>query len=428
MRALLAALVATLGLASEAAAETFAITGATAWTMTSDQPVKNATIVVTDGKIVSVGAGAPAPAGARIVLAEGRIVTPGLMNAGTQLGLTEVASSPDTADQSVATGPLGAAFDVQYAINPNSSLIAVARADGLTRAMSFPDAAAGSPFAGQGVLLRLADGPDLVDKPKAALFATVGGSSAEKAGGSRSAQWLLIRNALDEAKVYKAAPRTGEPRDQLLNRLDVEALIPVVEGRTPLAIAAHRESDIRQAINLARDYQLRVMIIGGSEAWRAADALAAAKIPVIIDPMANLPMSFDEIGSRLDNAAMLNKAGVPIALSVPGWTIHLSYNAGSALREAAGLAVANGLPYAEALKALTIAPARMWGISHRYGTLEPGREADLVIWDGDPLEPISAPHQVFVAGKAASLATRQKALRDRYSPLNGTQPWPPGYR
>lgn len=415
-------------LSTGAAAQTFAITGATAWTMTGDAPVENATIVVRDGRIAQVGPGLPVPPGVREVRAEGRIVTPGLMNAGTQLGLVELSASKDTVDHTAA-GPLGAAFDVQYGLNPNSSLVALARADGVTRAVSFPGGTASAPFSGAGALLNLDEGPDILDRAKVAMFVTVGGRSADdQALGSRSAQWLLIRNAFDEAKAFRTAPRSIGPRDQLLNRPDVEALVPVVEGRMPLAIFAQRESDIRQAIGLARDYKVKVIIIGGAEAWRAADALAAANIPVIIDPMANLPMSFDEIGARLDNAAILRSAGVTIALSVPGWTVHLSYNAGSAIREAAGLAVANGLPYADALKALTIGPARIWGLSDRYGSIEAGREADLVIWDGDPLEVTSAPAQVFVAGKPASLNTRQKALRDRYSPLRTDTTWPAGYQ
>jgi imidazolonepropionase-like amidohydrolase len=426
MRAILATLA--LFAAFPAAAETIAIVHARAWTMAGSGPIENATIVARNDAIVSVAAGASPPADARVIDAAGRIVTPGLMSGATQLGLTEVGAAAETNDQTVSSGPLGASFDVQYALNANSVLLPQARADGLTRAMSYPGGAAGVPFAGLGALIRLVEGPDILERPRAALFVTVGSSTSAKAGGSRAAQWALLRNAFDEVRAYSAAPRTLAVRDQLLNRLDIAALQPVLAGRVPLVVAAQRESDIRQAVKLAKDYALRLVILGGVEAWRAADLLAATKTPVVLDPLANLPVSFDQIGARLDNAALLAKAGVPIAFSVSGNGIYLSYNAGLALREGAGFAVANGLPYADALKAITIGAARIWGIDAHYGTIAPGKDADLVIWDGDPLEPSSAPAAMFVRGRQASLVTRQTLLRDRYAPSRSNDPLPPTYR
>jgi imidazolonepropionase-like amidohydrolase len=206
------------------------------------------------------------------------------------------------------------------------------------------------------------------------------------------------------------------PEERELNRLDLDALRPVVEGTVPLAIRAERESDIRNAVQLGLDYKLRIVIVGGAEAWRVAPELAREHVAVVLDPLAALPMTYDEIGARRDNAARLAKAGVTIAFTVTGQGIYLSYDAGSALREGAGVAVANGLPYADALRGLTLNPAQIWGVGKKYGTLEPGRDADLVIWDGDPLEPSSAPVQVFVGGREISLRTRQTELRDRYRP------------
>lgn len=413
MRALLLALAL---LASPAAARPLAIVHAHAWTMTGDTPVDDATIDVDAGRIVSVAAHGTPPAGAEIVDAHEATVTPGLMSGATQLGLVEVSGAGETSDRSVSGGPLGAAFDVEYAVNAQSLPIPLARADGLTRAMDFPDPAGSGPFAGQGAVVRLVDAPDVVDRARAAMFVAVGSETAARSGGSRSAQWGLIRNALDEAKDYAARREHGGPRDQLLDRPDVEALGPVVAGRMPLVVAADRESDIRQAIRLAADYRLRVIILGGAEAWRAAPELAAAGIAVVLDPMSNMPTTFDALGSRLDNAALLAEAGVPIAFTVSGNGIYLTYDAGIALREGAGIAVANGLPYPAALRAVTSAPARIWGIADHYGTLAPGQDADLVIWDGDPLEPASAPTAVFVRGERASLVTRQTLLRDRYRP------------
>ena len=429
MRCVLRAL-SILLLASGVRADTIVIVDALVHTV-SGEPVEGGTVLIQDGKIAAIGQDVDVPAGARVIEAGGRIVTPGLMNAGTQLGLVEVSSAEDTVDHRVGTGPLGAAFDVQYALNPNSTLLPIARADGLTRALAVPTSTAGAPFNGMAALLVLRESADLLVRPHAAMVATVGGwdASTEGIGGSRSAQWLLLRNALEEARHYREHRRdyrTAAGRDQLLNRLDIEALQPVITGDMPLAIAAARESDIREAVRLAGDYGVRVVVTGGAEAWRAADLLAERGVPVVLNPFDNLPRTFDAIGARLDNAAILVRAGVLVAFSVDG--IHASHNAGSAIREAAGLAVANGLPWAEALRALTANPARIWGMDERYGTLQPGRDADLVIWSGDPLEPGTQALQVFVQGVAVSMETRQTKLRERYHPRHHQDAWPPAYR
>lgn len=404
-------------------AETVAIVNARAWTMTAETPIENATIVARDGKIVSIAGAGAVPAGARVIDAAGRIVTPGLLNAATQLGLTEVSGARETNDQSVASGALGAAFDVQYALNANSTLVAQARADGVTEAMVFPGGSASAPFQGRGALVHLQPDGDILDRAQAALFVRVGSGTSDKTGGSRAAQWQLVRNALDEAR----APQGIDPRERLLGRLDRASLTPVLDRRIPLVIAAERESDIRQAIALADDYGIRIVILGGAEAWRAKTDLAAKRIPVILDPMLNLPLSYDQIGARLDNAALLSNAGVRIAFTVPGFGIHLSYNAGSALREGAGIAVANGLPYAAALRAITRSGAEIWGADDRQGSIAPGKAADLVIWDGDPLEPSAGPAIVLIGGREAPDMSRQAALRDRYRPGAET-PLPPAYR
>ena len=424
IRALL--MIAALCAPALATAQMTAIVHARAMPVTS-LPVDDATIVIADGRILSITAHGAPPPGARVIDAAGHIVTPGLVGAASQLGLTEVLAATDTTDQSVSSGPLGAAFDVQYALNANSALLPVARADGLTRAMVFPGASATVPFAGLGALIRLEPAGDILERPRAAMFAMIGNGSQSRAGGSRAAQWGLLRNALTEARRFAASPRPAGPRDQLLDRPDIEALVPVVMGTMTLVIVTDRESDIRQAIRLAGDEKLRVVILGGAEAWRAAPALAAAHIPVILDPEADLPQTFDALGARLDNAALLAKAGVTIAFSVSGNGLYLSYGAGIDMREGAGIAVANGLPYAASIAAITAGPATIWGIDHA-GTLAAGADADIVIWEGDPLEPTSAPLTVLVAGVEVSLATRQTALRDRYSPVHAETLMPPAYR
>jgi imidazolonepropionase-like amidohydrolase len=401
-----------------ARAETIAIVHAKAWTLTAATSVENATVVVSDGKIASVAADGAAPAGARVIDAKGRPLTPGLVHPATHLGLLEVSAATDTVDTGTKAASLGADFDVQYAINPNSALVQLARADGVTRAVSYPVRSGMPPFAGMGALLRFRDSGDVVESGGAGVFVSIGNHRGE-GDGSRAAQWELLRHALDAAKTA-ASPAAGSSSTNTPSKRDPEvlALEPVLNGKVPLAISTNRESDIRQAIKLATDYSLHVVIIGGTDAWMIRHALAAANIPVIVDPQDNLPANFDQLGARLDNAALLQAAGVTVATAVLSG-IHQSYNAGESLREGAGLAVANGLPYIDALRSITVVPAQIWGIAGRCGTIAPGKDADLVLWDGDPLEPSSAAVTVLVAGKEVSLVTRQKELRDRYLPKAG---------
>ncbi|MCB2047339.1 MAG: amidohydrolase [Novosphingobium sp.] len=400
-------------------AETIAITNARLMDGDRDEP--GMTIVLKDERILSVSRGGPIPSGARIVDAAGRPVTPSLAAAATQIGIVGIGSAEDTRDEAVTSGPAGAGFDISRAVDANDLTIQEARAQGLASAMIYPDAGNGV-FAGKGAMLHLVPGRDPVSMADAAMFAA---PSGKKAGGSRAAAWTLIRNGLTEAR-RPASPANG-PRDDLLDPLDIEALRPVAAGRIPLAITANRESDIRQAIALAKDYGIRVVVVGGAEAWRVASALASSRIPVIIDPLDDLPFSYDAVGARRDNAAILAKAGVPIAFMVSAQGIYLSYDVGPALREGAGIAVANGLSRGEALRAITTAPSQVWTGRPPSG-LVAGAAADLVVWDGDPLEPSSAPSRVFIAGREVSPVTRQTLLRDRYHPSRSGDALPPAYR
>lgn len=412
----IACLLAAMAFAPPAAAETLAITHAEAWTMETDAPVADATILIEDGHIVSVVAGGGVPDGARVVDAQGRRVTPGLVNAATQIGLVEISGSSDTVD-TASRDDHGPGYDVSAALNGHSTLVSLARADGLTRAIIYPSPSRHAPFSGEPALARLRDGVDILDRANVGVYAVIGGGAWERLG-SRAVQWAALRHALDEAR-EEVAEHGGERkkggRDERgagPRRGGQELIRDVVAGDAPLAIETHRESDLRQAIALARDYDIRVVIVGGSEAWRVADALAAAKIAVILDPQANLPFDFDQLGVRQDNAAILAAAGVRVAIGRAGRPIHVNYNAGMGIREGAGIAVANGLPYAEALRAVTVNPLAIWG--QGGGTLAAGADADLVIWDGDPLEPSSNAVEVIVEGRDVSTRSRQDLLAERY--------------
>lgn len=411
-------LVPLLLVASSVRGESIAITGADVWTNTADAPVRNATIVISGGRIVSIQSAQPPPPSAHVFEAAGRVVTAPLDAAATQIGLVEVAGASDTDDRAVHGGPLGAAFDVSLGVDANGLTVQQARAAGVVRALVFPDPAGNGIFAGQAARLNLAGRTDIVERTRVALFVTAGGAAAHVAGGSRAAIWGQLRNALTEARSVGASPSSFRPRDQLLNHADIEALVPVLEKRVSLAVVAEREADIRQALAIGKDFGISIVIVGGAEAWRAAGSLASRRVPVILDPLDELPVSYDTLGARRDNAKILAEAGVTIGFMVSAQGIYLSYNVGPALREGAGIAVANGLPYAQALRAITQNAARIWSDPVPAGTLAPGAAADLVVWDGDPLEPASAPVAVFLNGSEISLRTRQTLLRDRYRPAS----------
>ncbi|MFO1467430.1 MAG: amidohydrolase family protein [Steroidobacteraceae bacterium] len=409
-------------LATAARAEPLAITGAKVWTNLSATPVSRATVVIDEGRIVSITPEGPVPMQARVIDAAGQVITPPLDAAATQIGLVELDSAADTDDRAVKSGPLGAAFDISFGIDPNSLSIQFARAAGVARALVFPGPSGTGPFLGQAARLEIADAAHPLTRPRVALFVASGGGASALAGGSRAAVWGVVRNALQEARALKQAPTPFRPRDQLQNHAEIEALLPVLQRQVPLAVIANREADIRQALALAHDFPLDLVILGAAEAWRVADGIAAARVPVILDPLDELPVSFDVLGARRDNAARLARAGVRIAFSISGQGIYLSHDVGAALREGAGVAAANGLPYEEALRAITQSASLIWGDREASGTLRAGGPADLVIWDGDPLEPSSAPLHVLSKGREISLQTRQTLLRDRYRPAAVTAP------
>jgi imidazolonepropionase-like amidohydrolase len=417
----LACLAALGGPARAATPGIVAITGAKVYTVGSAGTLDDATVLIENGRIRAVGRGLAVPAGARTIDAHGKVVTPGLFDSLTQIGLVEVNAVAGTRDGTVESDGISAAFDVADALNPRSILIPVNRIEGLTRAVVAPNAGK-SLFAGRGAIIHLGIGPDLLVRSPAAMFAVLGEDGAHRAGGSRGAAMLLLRSALDDALDYaahKAAWERAERRPYALSHLDLEALVPVARGELPLVVQVHRASDIEAVLRLGRERKLKLILVGGNEAWMVADQIAAARVPVLLNPLDDLPTNFEKLGATLENAARLQKAGVTIAFMSSD-----SHNARN-LRQAAGNAVAYGLPWDEALKAMTVNPARIWHLEDRLGSLEPGKEADVVIWDGDPLEVTTGAVKVFIRGVEMPMKSRQTELRDRYKNLGG--PLPPAY-
>ena len=421
------ALVALLGtglLSPLAAAETIALRGATVHTMGPAGTLQNATVLLKDGVIAAVGKDLSLPADARVVDVTGQVITPGLIDAYGRLGVTEVDGEAATVDESAKGLPYSAAFSVAEAIEPRSLRIQVNRAEGITAGLVAPEAAInssglGTIIAGQASFLRLKPGMAIDVRTPVGFVFTYGEAGADLSGGARSAVLLRLRALLDDARDYAAhreAFNNGARREYTGTRQDLEALQPLLAGKAPLLAEVHRASDILVLLKLAREQQLKLVIIGGAEAWEVAPQLAAAKVPVVLDVFENLPSSFEMLGATFENAARLNAAGVEIAFA---YAEH--YNPRNA-RQLAGNAVAHGLPFDAALAAITRNPARIYGVGNTLGTLEAGKTADLVVWDGDPLETSTLTTQVYVGGEAVPTTSRQTLLRDRYRTPRGTLP------
>ncbi|MDG2522941.1 amidohydrolase family protein [Caulobacter segnis] len=406
-------------LASSALAQPVAITNARLITVGPKGVVEDGVLVFEDGVIKAVGdARTPIPADARRIDVKGSVVTPGIISADGSLGLSEVGSVDGAADNRTRTPGLGAAFDIQYALNPESLLIPLARSGGVTRAVVSGHAGGpgldGRPqlFSGQAALISLDPATRLDVRPKVAMSLDIGEAGAAASGGSRAAELIALRAAFEDVRLFqknRAAYERGELRSLALSQADLEALIPVLDGRQRLVIGVSRASDIEQALRLAAEYRLKIVLSGAEEGWQVARQIAAAKVPVIVDPLANLPGSFEQLGATLYNAARLQAAGVEVVVGGGG-------SAGGVrdLRYNAGIAVARGLSYDKAIEGLTLATARTFGVADKLGSLEPGKIADIVVWSGDPFQPASAATAVFIAGREQSQQSRVRALRDRY--------------
>jgi imidazolonepropionase-like amidohydrolase len=411
--------------ASPAVAETIAITDGQVHTIGPAGTFKKATILIRDGRIAAVGPGLSVPSGAKVIDASGKVVTPGLFDPQGQLGIVEISQIDPTVDAGQSDEHYTASFEVAGAINPRSTLIPINRIDGVTRAMVAPTSAyaeGSSPLLGLGTVIHLGDVDDYVVARNAALFVQLGESGAALSHGARGNALLRLRETLEDALAYAADPaayEAGDGRDFRPGRLDLQALVPVLERKRLLVIRAHRASDIDAAVALAQKFDLRIAITGGTEAWMVADRLAEARIPVILDPTDNLPASFESLGATMENAARLAAAEVTVAFKAD--ETHTASNS----RHLAGNAVAHGLPYEEALAAVTLNPARIYGLGDEVGSIEPGKAADVAVWDGDQLEVTTYADQVVIGGRVIPMVSRSTLLRDRYLKLD--RPLPPAY-
>lgn len=395
-------------------AQTIAITGGTVYPV-SGPKLDNATVLIRDGRIAAVGTNVAIPAGATRIDAAGKWVTPGLIDGGGQLGLTEIGAVTGTNDATLQGNDVAASFNVAEGINPASALIAVTRIEGVTTTLAAPGGG-GLLIRGQAVLIDL-DGSTiermLVRTAPAAMVANLHEGSKSAGGGSRAGVAARLRRVLNDAREY-ARRRTDYNRAQMqalsAPAADLEALQPVLRGELPLIAVANRRSDIETALRIAREYRLRLILAGAAEGWMVAREIAAAGVPVLVQPLDNIP-SYDALGIRYENAAMLAAAGVKVVLMETD--THNSRN----LRQQAGNAVAYGIPWEQALRAVTLTPAEVFGVADRYGSLEPGKVANVVVWSGDPFEFSTGVEHVYIRGREIPLRSRQTELLERYKTL-----------
>ena len=394
-----------IAMAFSAQAQNVLIRNATVHTAGSQGTLKDTDVLVQNGKITAIGKNLPNPTNIASIEAQGKSLTPGLFAGINDIGLEEISAENSSVDSnfSLKTGDSGLIerfrpeFDVTRAYNPRSSLLAVARVGGMSFTALGTD---GTLLPGQGGVMRLDGSYEPLRKIP---YIVVGNSKLNQSGSTRAAQFMLLEQAFAEAK----APVPGD--DRVLTAAGRNALNSAQLG-SRFFVYVNREADIRQVLIMARKTGIRVALVGAAEAWRMADELAAAKVPVFIDAMDNLPGSFEQLGATDENAARLQRAGVSVSFINSN---DASHNARK-VRQIAGNAVANGLPWEAGLAGITSAPAKALGVDGQIGSIEVGKTADLVLWTGDPLDVSSTAEVMWLAGKNTPLVSRQTRLRDRY--------------
>lgn len=394
--------------ATSASAQDLLIRNATVHTATSRGTLQNTDVLVRNGRIAAVGSEL-AVGNAQVIDAQGRPLTPALFGGITEIGIDEVDGEDSTTDSSLALGQNGKdmvvrpEFDVTLAYNPDSVLLPVARIEGIGfTLLGAGNAPGGSIIGGQGAVMRLDGGVDPIG-PRV-LFVELGSEGAGLTGSSRAAQWMLLDQFIDEVRGRIPAGSNMA----LLTPAGRSTFARYLDGGGRMVVSVNRAADIRQLLRWSKRHGVRIAIAGGAEAWKLASDIAAAHVPVFVDPLADLPANFDQTGATLENAARLRAANVAVGFSQGD-----SHNARK-MRQAAGNAVANGLPWEDGLAGLTRVPAEAFGVGNDLGGIAPGKIADLVLWSGDPLELSSLAQQVWLGGKAIAMRSRQTELRDRY--------------
>ncbi|WP_251359863.1 amidohydrolase family protein [Kangiella sp. TOML190] len=404
-------------LASSLAAQTLLIKNAKVHTLSSQGTLNNADILIEDGLIKSLGKNINSRAD-NTIDAQGKEVTPGIFAVANSIGLVEIDALNQTMDAVTADELTGASFSLEEAFNPNSTLVPHNRAQGVTRTLISPAYGNGHLLFGQGAIMSLSGDYHPVIAKSVAIFGSFGERASNQAGGSRATALKQLQTLFDESREYAdnyQAILAGEYRELNHSIDDLKAMQAVIERKTPVVFNVNRASDIMLLLRFAKKNSIRIILKGAAEAWMVARDIARANVPVMLDPMNNIPASFESLGQRIDQAALLHKAGVDLIFLGQGF--QNTHNAHT-VRHSAGTAVSYGLPYDVALKAFTVTPARIFGGAESYGKIMPGYTAELVIWDGDPLEVTTSAEEVILAGKLVDKTTKASRLRERYQDIS----------
>ena len=348
-----------------------------------------------------------------VIDASGMIVTPGFIATDTEIGIVEIGALSVTRDDRPSMYNIG--FSVFDAFNPNSTLIPWNRANGITSAITLPKYSS-SPIGGLGSFFDLDSNINISGTKDMVMVGRVGGSSS----GSRAETFALIEDLLDLA--FSIEPRVVKSNAEIIKFMsemplvshldlqirDIHALYKLANTDLPLIIESNRASDILKLIDLKNKYNLNLVIMGAQEATLVIEQLKDSDIPLIVNPINNIPNSFDELASNINASARLEDAGITLMFNAPrDHNYHL-------IRQGAGVAVANGMSYSGAIKALSSNVSKTFKLGSK-GLIAEGASADLMIWDADPLEPSSMPIKVFINGIDTDLTTRSSRLRDRYT-------------
>jgi imidazolonepropionase-like amidohydrolase len=385
------------------------------------QQVPNGTVVIRGQRIEQIGRDLPAPPGATVVDGSGLFVYPGLIDSGTELGLTEIGSVPGGNDTR-ELGDLNPHDLALSAVNPHSELIPVTRVNGITSAIT---GAEGGLVSGYAALIDLAGWTpqEMSVLPRAGMVITYprvqtgrfgGGGRGQQNQGDQTAQMNRqveqLNEFLREARAYAERKTRAEAAGSRLDRTDLvmDAMVPVVQGKVPVIFDAGTIGQIRGALALADSFGLKPIIRGGTEAWQMAEELAARKVPVIVGPTTVTPSDNDPYDMIYANPGVLAKAGVQIAFQTAAASDsrNLPYNV--------ALAVGYGLDPEEALRSITINPARIWGVADRLGSIEAGKIANLIVTTGDPLDVRTQIRHVFVRGVEQPMNDRHTRLYEQF--------------
>jgi imidazolonepropionase-like amidohydrolase len=413
-------------LASAADNDSFLLKGATIHTM-AGKDIVNGAILVRNGKIAGVGQDLKAPPGVKVIDASGMQVYPGIIDSGTTVGLTEISGVRETSDVR-ELGKFNPQLRASVAVNPESEHIPVTRANGITAVVALPD---GLGLSGQASLIHL-DGwttDELEVKRSAAMHLRMptigatrergqsGGDSEDPASPSRSTfdqrrqayekEMLELNNFFEDARRYAHSKKSGSTNFR--TDLKLEAMLPVITGAEPLLITAERERAIRDALQFAEKQKIRMILCDPREAYKMLDEIKKSGVPVVLGPTLALPVTEDDSYDQpFSTPSQLYKAGIRFAFA------SFSNQFSRDLPYQAAAAVPFGLPKEEAMKAVTINAAQIWGVEDRMGTIEEGKLADFIVTDGDPLEIQTHVKQVFIQGKSLDLDDKQKRLYEKY--------------